>query len=73
MLLKHYIQKVRGELFIMKQTKKFTRGQREYLQKHHVNIEGCRLVLETKDYIDFQKPSGEVERFWKGGKRICQY
>lgn len=53
----------------MKQTKKFTRGQREYLQRNHVDTTGCRLVEETKEFIDFQKPSGEVERFWKGSAR----
>ena len=54
-----------GEYF-MKQTKKLTRNQREYLQKYGVDTQGCRLVEETKAYIDFLKPSGEVERFWKG-------
>lgn len=57
----------------MKQTKKFTRGQREYLQKHGVDTDGCRLVVETNEYIDFQHKNGEIERFWKGGKRQCQY
>lgn len=57
----------------MKQTKKLTRGQREYLQKHGVQIDGCRLVEETVEYIDFQNKKGEIERFWKGGKRQCQY
>ena len=51
---------------VMKQTKKLTRNQREYLQKYGVDTQGCRLVEETKEYIDFLKPNGEVERFWKG-------
>lgn len=49
----------------MKQTKKLTRGQKEYLQRNGVDTNGCHLVKETKDYIDFQKPNMEVERFWK--------
>ena len=53
----------------MKQTKKLTRGQIEYLQKHHVNTEGCRLVEETKDYIEYMKPNGEINRFMKGGRK----
>lgn len=58
-----------GVELVMKQTKKFTRGQREYLQKHKVDTNGCRLVEETKEYIKFQKPNGEVETFWKGSAR----
>ena len=51
----------------MKQTKKMTRGQHEYLQRHHVDTTGCRLIKETNEYIKFQKPNGEEETFWKGG------
>lgn len=50
----------------MKQTKRLTRAQREYLNKHHVNTENCRLIEETKDYIDYQK-DGQVYRLVKGG------
>ena len=53
----------------MKQTKKFTRNQREYLQRKGVDTDGCRLVEETNEYIKFQHPSGEVELFWKGVQR----
>ena len=36
----------------MKQTKKLTRNQREYLERYHdVDISKARLVEETKDYI----------------------
>lgn len=39
----------------MKQTKKLTRAQREFLQKKGKDIEGVRVVEETKEslvYID---------------------
>lgn len=53
----------------MKQTKKLTRNQREMLQRSLVDTTGCRLVRETNEYIDFLKPNGEVERFWKGSAK----
>ena len=53
----------------MKQTKKLTRGQHEYLQRNGVDTKDCRLVEETNEYIKFQKPNGEVEVFWKGVTR----
>ena len=53
----------------MKQTKKFTRSQHEYLQKRGVNTLNCRLIEETKDYIKFLNAKNEVEVFWKGSAR----
>lgn len=39
----------------MKQTKKLSRSQREYLKKaHKVDTTVARLVEETKDYITIQ-------------------
>ena len=39
----------------MKQTKKLTRNQREYLKRYHnVDTSKARLVEETKDYIKVQ-------------------
>lgn len=53
----------------MRQTKKLTRGQHEYLQRNGVYTKDCRLVEETNEYVKFQKPNGEVEVFWKGVSR----
>ena len=49
----------------MKQTKKLTRYQHRMLQKKGINTEGCRLVHETKEFIDYQKPDGTIERFMR--------
>ena len=39
----------------MKQTKKLTRSQREYLEKEHkVDTTKARLVEETKSYLTVQ-------------------
>lgn len=50
----------------MKQTKKLTRGQREILHRNGVDTTNCRLVVETKEYIDYQCEDGSIKRFLKG-------
>lgn len=50
----------------MKQTKKLTVSQHKFLQKQGVDTKGCRLIEDTKEYIDYQKANGEAERIWKG-------
>ena len=49
----------------MKQTKKLTRGQREYLQKKGVNTDDLRLVQETRTEIICQTSNGEKVRYEK--------
>ena len=50
----------------MKQTKKLTRNQREFIaRKYHVDTHGMRLVEETKKYIKVQLESGEIKEFSK--------
>ena len=50
----------------MKQTKKLTRNQREFLEKKiQIDTDGVRLVEDTKDYIMVQHKNGNVETFWK--------
>lgn len=45
----------------MKQTKKLTAKQHNYLQKHcGIDTKGVRLVEETKDYIKVQMPNGDT-------------
>ena len=49
----------------MKQTKKLTRYQHRLLQKHGIDTTGCRLVQETKEFIEYLTAEGVVERFIK--------
>ena len=50
----------------MKQTKKLTRGQREFLEKYYcIDTIGVRLVEDTKDYIKVQLMNGEIKEFSK--------
>ena len=50
----------------MKQTKKLTRNQREYLEKHHkLDCHKLRLVEETNHYIKVQNEKGEVIQYDK--------
>lgn len=50
----------------MKQTKKLTRNQREYLLAHHVDdVAGIRLVEETSKYIKVQNEQGKIMKFIK--------
>lgn len=50
----------------MKQTKRLTRNQREYLEKHHnVDTSKVRLVEETKDYITVQFDDGAIFKYYK--------
>lgn len=50
----------------MKQTKKLTRGQREYLERHHhVDTLKARLVEETKEYIKVQFDGGVIIKYPK--------
>ena len=52
----------------MKQTKKISRSQRNILQRHGVDITGCRLIEETKYYIDILKADGVTkQRIMKDG------
>ena len=45
----------------MKQTKKLTRNQREFLErKYHINTLGVRLVGESKDNLTVQFPDGKT-------------
>lgn len=52
----------------MKQTKKLTRSQREYLTKKHIPAEMYRLVEETKDYITIQHMNGDIRKIMKGDR-----
>lgn len=59
------MQKVRADLS-MKQTKKLTRNQREYLERYHnVDTSKARLVEETKDYIRVQFDGGVIIKYDK--------
>lgn len=49
----------------MKQTKKLTRNQREFLERIEVDTDGVRLVEDTRDYITVQHKNGNIETFWK--------
>ena len=50
----------------MKQTKKLTRGQREYLKKvHKVDTTKARLVEDTKEYISIQFEDGNIVKYNK--------
>ena len=50
----------------MKQTKKLTWRQREFLEKeYHIDTVGVRLVEETKEYIKVQMMSGDIKTFSK--------
>lgn len=52
----------------MKQTKKISRSQRIILQRQGVDITGCRLIEETKQYIDILKADGVTkQRIMKDG------
>ena len=55
----------------MKQTKKLTRNQREYLERYHnVDTSKARLVEETKDYIRVQFDGGVIIKYDKEGNKI---
>ena len=49
----------------MKQTKKLTRDQHRLLQRNGIDTTGCRLVEDTKEYLDYLTADGIVERFYK--------
>ena len=49
----------------MKQTKKLTRGQREFLQRKGIDTEGVRVVEDTKDYIVVVFPDENVFKYHK--------
>lgn len=50
----------------MKQTKKLTRNQREYLRRYHnVDTPKARLVEETKEYIKIQIDGGVIIKYDK--------
>ena len=53
----------------MKQTKKLTRNQRTFLLKHHIDIEGVRVVSETNEAIVYITKDGEQKVFNKGGEK----
>jgi len=44
----------------MKQTKKLTRTQREFLQKKKISTTDLRLVAETPTELILQKSNGEI-------------
>ncbi len=44
----------------MKQTKKLTRTQREFLQKRKIDTSDLRLVEETPLELILQKSNGEI-------------
>ena len=50
----------------MKQTKKLTRNQREFLErKYKVDTTNARFVDETKDYIRVQFDGGAIIKYNK--------
>lgn len=44
----------------MKQTKKLTRSQREFLQRKKIDTSDLRLVDETPTELILQKSNGEI-------------
>ena len=44
----------------MKQTKKLTRNQKEFLQKKKIDAEGVRVIEEKSDYLKILKADGTV-------------
>ena len=44
----------------MKQTKKLTYSQRNFLLKKHIDIEGVRVVQEKKEVLIIMTKDGEV-------------
>lgn len=57
---------MRGELNTMKQTKKLTRGHREFLErKYHIDTKGVRLVGESKDNLTVQMADKSIRCFSK--------
>jgi hypothetical protein len=53
----------------MRQTKRLTRRQWEYLEKHHIDTKGVRCVRETPEYLEYLRPDGEVKKIYYGGKK----
>ena len=49
----------------MKQTKKLTRTQRNFLLKNKVNIEGVRVLQDTKDFMIYVTADGVQHRIEK--------
>ena len=48
----------------MKQTKKLTRNQREFLEnKCHIDYVGVRLIEDTRDYLKVQLMSGCIKTY----------
>ena len=58
----------------MKQTKKLTRSQREFLSRNcHIETVGVRLIEDTKDYVKVQLMSGEIKTYDRTtGKEIVK-
>lgn len=57
----------------MKQTKKLTRNQKEFLdRKCHIDPVGVRLIEDTRDYLKVQLMSGRIVTYdYKTGKEIA--
>lgn len=57
----------------MKQTKKLTRNQKEFLdRKCHVDPVGVRLIEDTKDYLKVHLMSGRIVSYsYETGKEIA--
>lgn len=51
----------------MKQTKKMTRNQRQFLLKKKINIENVRIIEETKEYLKIMN-GDKVETVYKNKK-----
>lgn len=56
----------------MKQTKKLTRNQREFLNKKcNIDTTGVRLIEDTKEYIKIQLFNGRITSYdYETGKEI---
>lgn len=50
----------------MKQTKKLTRSQRQFIQKKGLDTRAYRVVEETNKYITVQHENGEIKTLQKG-------
>lgn len=49
----------------MKQSKKLTRNQRNYLEKHHVNTEGVRFIQENSTFFEYVTKDGKTHKIIK--------
>ena len=49
----------------MKQSKKLTRNQRNFLEKNNIDTEGVRFIQETPSFFEYITKDGSVKRLNK--------